>query len=58
MWEELHKVPVNISAMLPPILKEGHSDKKFLRLEMDNTGMDPCKGKVVNIEDLRRQLPK
>lgn len=58
MWEELHKDPLDISPFLPTITEKEYSMMKFLRLEMDRTGMDPTKGKVVHIESLRKQLPR
>lgn len=58
MWEELHKDPLDISNFLPAVTKVEYTMSKFLRLEMDNTGMDPTRGRVVSIDTLRRQLPR
>ncbi|CDJ60111.1 EF hand domain-containing protein, putative, partial [Eimeria maxima] len=57
LWDELPKDPMEITDFLPAGLLEGNIKTKYLRLEMDNLGLDPMKGRVVSIDCLRKKLP-
>eukprot|EP00923_Selenidium_pygospionis_P051758 GHVN01089714.1.p1 GENE.GHVN01089714.1~~GHVN01089714.1.p1 ORF type:complete len:2181 (+),score=425.58 GHVN01089714.1:632-6544(+) len=59
MWEDHTKDALDITPFLPRSLTEAaESTSSYLRLEMDRTGMDPTRGRVVTIDAVKRQMPK
>ncbi|KAF8822497.1 EF hand domain-containing protein [Cardiosporidium cionae] len=58
LWDDLTKDPLNITDFLPEIAQDWQVPTKYLRIEMDKTGMDPTKGRLTSIDTLTRQLPR
>eukprot|EP00920_Eleutheroschizon_duboscqi_P018183 GHVT01043417.1.p1 GENE.GHVT01043417.1~~GHVT01043417.1.p1 ORF type:complete len:149 (-),score=35.70 GHVT01043417.1:1551-1997(-) len=58
MWQSLRKCELKLSAVLPPSLRSPAVPLQYLRLGNDPTGMDPTAGWVVQVDELKAQLPR
>lgn len=64
IWEDLQKDPMDITEYLPdalllPALEvENAVQTKFLRLETDNLGLDPTRGRVVALSTFRSRIAR
>ncbi|KAF8821115.1 EF hand domain-containing protein [Cardiosporidium cionae] len=58
LWDDLTKDPLNITDFLPDIAHDWQVPTKYLRIEMDKTGMDPTRGRLTSIDTLTHQLPR
>lgn len=55
MWDDLPKDPVEVTYR---DTSTGIATTKYLRLEMDWTGLDPTKGRTVAVHTIKRDLAR